>query len=492
MASRQLISSRQPYVDGKFVDGRAAPLVVFNPATEEVVTEVATCDVGLVEEAILAARRSFDAEEWSTAPRSVRAGVVLDMARYLEENYDAICQSVIAEVGASRAMCDGVQVRTAISQIRDLVDLYLQMPEEQHNQRPLSEIAATGKVAASVIRYEPVGVVSAISACNFPFWINMWKLIPPLLTGSSVILRPSPLTPLSALVFGEAAEAAGVPPGALNVVVEQGLEGSRLMTTHGAVDMVTFTGSTGVGKEIAAQAAGTVKRLALELGGKSVQMHLPDAVDRAPQGSLGVFLAHAGQGCVLPTRMLVPEKDKAEVVTRTAAVASSLKVGDPSDPSVNVGPVISAAQRAKCERYVEMAVEAGAKVVAGGRRPPDLDRGFYFEPTVLDVPDNSNPAAQDEIFGPVVCVIGYRDIDHAISIANDSVYGLSAQVYSSDLPAALGVAKRLRTGAVQVNAGAFSSYACSGGYKQSGLGRERGPQGIRAYQEEKHISLGNL
>jgi aldehyde dehydrogenase (NAD+) len=492
MSTNQLIAARDPYVDGKFVGSGTAPLVVINPATEDVVTEVATSDLEQVEEAINAARRSFANGDWANAGRVARAAAVVRMADYFEDHYETLCATVAAEVGASRAMCDGVQVRAAITQIRDLVDLYLGMPEEEHNARPLREIAGAGRVAASVIRYEPVGVVAAISAYNFPFWINMWKAIPPLLTGSSVILRPSPLTPLSALAFGEAAEAVGLPPGVLNVVIEAGLEGSRLMTTHPAVGMVTFTGSTGVGKMIAAQAAGTVKRLALELGGKSAQIYLPDVVDRAPQGCLGVFLAHAGQGCVLPTRMLVPDDRKAEVVERAAAIAAGLKVGNPADPSVQVGPVISAAQREKCERYVDMAVAAGAEVAAGGKRPADPARGFYFEPTVLDVPDNSNPAAQDEIFGPVICVLGYRDVDHAVEIANDSVFGLSAQVYSNDLPGGLAVAERLRTGAVQVNGGAFSSYACSGGYKESGIGRERGPQGIRAYQEEKHISIATL
>ena len=492
MSPQKLISTREPYVDGKFVGSGAPDLVVINPATEDAVTEVSTCDVQLVTDAVLAARRSFDDGVWAQAGRTERAAGVLRMAAYFEDHYDELCGSVIAEVGATQAMCDGVQVRVAINQIRDLVDLYLQMPEEEHNPRPLREIAAAGRITASVIRYEPIGVVAAISAYNFPFWINMWKAIPPLLTGSSVVLRPSPLTPLSALAFGEAADAAGLPPGVFNVVVEEGLEGSRLLTTHRAVDMVTFTGSTGVGKMVAAQAAGTVKRVALELGGKSAQIYLPDVVDRAAQGCLGVFMAHAGQGCVLPTRMLVPEDRKAEVLEQAAAITTGLKVGDPADPSTKVGPVISAAQREKCERYVELAVAQGAKVVAGGKRPASPSKGFYFEPTVLDVPDNSNPAAQDEIFGPVLCVLGYRDVDDAVAIANDSVYGLSAQVYSADVPAALAVAERLRTGAVTVNAGSFSSYACSGGYKESGLGRERGPQGIRAYQEEKHISLGNL
>jgi acyl-CoA reductase-like NAD-dependent aldehyde dehydrogenase len=234
-----------------------------------------------------------------------------------------------------------------------------------------------------------------------------------------------------------------------------------------------------------------VKRVILELGGKSVQLYLPDAVDRAPIGCLGVFAAHAGQACVAPTRMLVPEERKAEVVAKVAAVAAKLAVGDPADPTTVVGPLISAAQRAHCEQYVAAAVDAGAVLACGGRRPPHCDRGHFFAPTVLDVPDNSNPAAQDEIFGPVLCVIGYRDLDHAIEIANDSVYGLSGQVHGADLATAVGVAERIRAGAVSVNGGYTGAYASSGGYKQSGVGRERGVEGIRAFQQVKHLSVGS-
>jgi acyl-CoA reductase-like NAD-dependent aldehyde dehydrogenase len=231
--------------------------------------------------------------------------------------------------------------------------------------------------------------------------------------------------------------------------------------------------------------------LILELGGKSVQLYLDDAVDRAPMGCTGVFAAHAGQACVAPTRMLVPEERKADVVAQTAAVASNLPVGDPSEPSTIVGPLISAAQRERCERYVAAAVDAGATVAAGGKRPADQLRGYFFEPTVLDVPDNSNPAAQDEIFGPVLCILGYRDLDHAVEIANDSIFGLSAQVFGADLTLATGVAERIRAGAVQVNGGYSGAYASSGGYKQSGVGRERGVEGIRSFQQVKHLAVAN-
>jgi acyl-CoA reductase-like NAD-dependent aldehyde dehydrogenase len=293
------------------------------------------------------------------------------------------------------------------------------------------------------------------------------------------------------LVFGDAAEAAGLPAGALNVVVESGFEGSALMTSHPAVDQISFTGSTAVGRMIMKQASATTKRVMLELGGKSVQLYLPDAVDRAPAGFPTVFANHAGQACVAATRMLVPHDRKAEVLEKGAAIASRLTVGNPIDPRTLVGPLISAGQRERCETYVKDAVAHGGRVVAGGGRPKSLPRGFYFEPTILDVPDNSNPAAQDEIFGPVVTVIGYDTIDEAVAIANDSPFGLSGQVFGPDLVQATEVATRIRAGAVNVNGLAASAYASSGGYKQSGLGRERGVDGLRAYQEIKHLSVSN-
>ncbi len=235
-----------------------------------------------------------------------------------------------------------------------------------------------------------------------------------------------------------------------------------------------------------------MKRVALELGGKSAQIYLPDAVERAVAGAVVVVAATAGQACVAATRMLVPEERKDEVIEAVSRAYGSVVVGPPTDPNTVMGPVISAAQRERCERYVALAEEHGGKVVVGGGRPAALERGYYFEPTVLDLPDNSNPAAQDEIFGPVLGVIGYRDVDDAVRIANDSVYGLSAQVYGADVAAATSVARRLRTGAVNVNTAVFSAYAPSGGYKQSGLGRERGEDGIRAFQEVKHMAIGEL
>ncbi len=318
------------------------------------------------------------------------------------------------------------------------------------------------------------------------------KLIAALMAGNSVILRPSPLTPLSSLCFGLAAEAAGLPSGVLSVVIEPGSAGAQLLTTSPAVDMVSFTGSTPVGRQILAQAAPTVKRVALELGGKSAQIYLPDAIHRAAAGASQVVAMTSGQACVAATRMLVPQDQKEEVLEAVSGAYAGITVGPPSDQSAMMGPLITAAQRERCERYVSRAEEHGGKVVVGGARPSGLKRGYYFEATVLDVPDNSNPAAQEEIFGPVLSVIGYRDVDDAVRIANDSIYGLSGQVYSADVSAATALARRIRSGAVNVNTMMFSAYAPSGGYKQSGLGRERGVEGIRAFQEIKHLCVGEL
>jgi aldehyde dehydrogenase (NAD+) len=446
--------------------------------------------VGQTEQAVLAARRAFDSGVWSGMPREQRVEKVLAMGEYLRGRADEMSATLTAEAGAPQ-MIMGAQVQMPLDHLRSACDLYLSLPELEHTPRPIGDVIGTNRVAASMMRWEPIGVISAIAAYNFPVQTTIWKFVPALLSGSTVILRPSPLTPIATLMIGEAAEAVGLPPGVLNVVVEGGTEGAELMTTHDAVDCVSFTGSTTVGKAILTQAAPTLKRVILELGGKSVQLYLPDAVERAPMGCAGVFGAHAGQACVAPTRMLVPEDRKAEVVEKAAGVAGFLKVGDPTDPSTVVGPLISAAQRERNERYVAAAVEAGATIVAGGKRPEGLDKGYYYEPTVLDVADNSNPAARDEIFGPVICVIGYRDLDHAVEIANDTVYGLAGQVHGNDLATAVSVAERIRAGAVSINGGYSGAWASSGGYKHSGLGRERGIEGIRALQQVKHLSVAS-
>ncbi len=382
------------------------------------------------------------------------------------------------------------QVDGPLRMTDDIIEMGLTMPEIEDNPMPLHERVTPFYQVQSVKRWSPVGVVSAISAYNVPLYTAFWKVVPALMTGNSMVLRPNPLTPLSSMVFAEAAEEAGLPPGVFNLLIEEGNAGGQTMSEHPAVDLVSFTGSCVVGVKVAQQAAPTLKRLVLELGGKSAQIILPDKVDSAPLQAMMVCGSHAGQGCVLGTRIFVPEESKAEVLEKMAQMVSSLKIGRADDPETQLGPVISAAQRARCEHFTNAAVEAGGTVVAGGKRPAQMDKGHFWEATVLDLPDNKNPAAQEEIFGPVVGVIGYRDLDHVVEMANDTKFGLSGHVQGADRVKALEVALRLRSGAVNVNGGLMSSFVSSGGIKMSGLGRERGIEGMREFQIQTSVNIG--
>lgn len=486
-----IFDGRRSYVAGRWVEGDES-FAVENPADESTVAEVGATPLPEVQRAIAEARRAFDDGTWAGLPATERAARVHAFLDHVEASKDMLVGTMMAEAGQPRMYAEGAQLTSGMALARNTIGLYLSLPEEEHNPVPVDDLTV-GRVALSLRRYEPVGVVSAITPYNGAVIMAFQKLAPALMAGNSVILRPSPLTPLSSLVFAHAAEAAGLPAGVLSVVLEQGAAGAELLTTDPAIDMVSFTGSTAVGRQILAQAAPTVKRVSLELGGKSAQIYLDDAIGRTPLGAMQVVAMTSGQACVAATRMLVPNDRKAEVLEQVAGVYSQLKIGNPiEDPAVMIGPLINAAARERCERYVALAEEHGGKVVFGGRRPAGIDKGYYFEPTVLDLPDNDNPAARDEIFGPVLGVIGYDDIDDAVRIANDTPYGLSGQVYGADVAAAAAVARRIRSGAVNVNTSVFSAYAPGGGYKQSGLGRERGIEGIREFQEVKHLVIGEL
>ncbi|BBX04894.1 aldehyde dehydrogenase [Mycolicibacterium moriokaense] len=486
----EILAEQRTYIAGDWVTGEEL-LSVENPADETHAGDVTVTPLPEVERAIAEARRSFDDGVWADLPVGERARMLTEFVDHIEASADALVPTIVAEAGQSTRFAEMTQVGAGTSMARQTIDLYQSMTHEQASPVPVDDLVR-GRVALSIRRHEPVGVVSAITPYNAAVIMGFQKLIPALMAGNSVILRPSPLTPMSSLIFAKAAEAANLPAGVLSVVVESGTAGAELLTSHPAVDMVSFTGSTAAGRRILAQAAPTVKRVSLELGGKSAQIYLPDAIDKVAMGAAMVVMGTAGQACVAATRMLVPDEHRSQVVEAVSRVYSTIKVGPPSQPDALMGPVISAAARERCERIVAAAENSGGKVACGGGRPEGLERGYYFEPTVLDVPDNANPAAQEEIFGPVIAVLGYRDIDDAVAIANDSIYGLSGQVYGADVAAAVGVARRLRTGAVNVNTTVFSAYAPSGGYKQSGLGRERGPDGIREFQEVKHMSIGEL
>lgn len=478
-------------IGGTLCAGEGAPVVVRNPSTGEVTTEFAGASLDQTKAAIAAARAAADKGEWAATPQKVRVAKVRALLELFMARTDDLRDLIVTETGMPiKSFALHAQVGAPMAQMDVMLDLCLKLPEIEENPISLEErVNNMGGFVQSIRRYVPVGVVAAISAYNFPLHINLWKIMPALATGNCVILRPSPLTPLSALALAEIAAEAGLPEGVLSILAESGAEGAQLLTTDPAVNMVSFTGSTEVGSIVAGQAAPSMKRLQLELGGKSAQIFLPDRVEAAYSAAIGVCMAHAGQGCVLGTRIFVPQEEKAKVLGAMAASMAYAKIGNSTDPETTMGPVISEAQVLRCERYVKLAVEAGATVVSGGKR---ADRpGYFFEPTILDVPDNKNPSAQDEIFGPVVSVIGYRDVDHAIEMANDSSLGLSGYVFGKDAKAALDVARRLRTGTVNVNAFFASANSSSGGVKMSGIGRERGVEGIRAFQDVQVMNLGS-
>jgi aldehyde dehydrogenase (NAD+) len=487
-----LASRTSQFIAGQFRPGEGEPFEVHDPSTGKPFVSIAGASIAQVEQMIDAA--SCAQAAWGAKSPAERVDVLRRYVDRLEAHTAELKQVLTQEGGCtsgSNPAAAGIMYFQAVmptGHARDMLDLYLSMPEVEDNPVPLHKrVNAFGKVMQSVMRYTPVGVVAGIAAYNYPYFTALWKVLPALATGNAIILRPSPLTPVSALIFAKAAVEVGLPEGLVQVLIEGGIEGAQMLTTHKKVDMVAFTGSTGVGKLVMKQAADTMKRLQLELGGKSAQIFLPDAVDQAVGGAVSVCLAHAGQGCVLGTRIFVPEDAKPRVLEAMKAALAHVKIGSAHADDSTMGPVISAAQVARCEHFVTLATDAGAKVVTGGKRPEGLD-GFFFEPTVLDTPDNANPAAQEEIFGPVVSVIGYRDIDHAIEMANDSDYGLSGYVFGSGAQA-LSVATRIKSGAVNVNGGGANAYASSGGVKLSGLGRERGPEGLRLYQNATTLNI---
>lgn len=486
------MASKAGYIDGVFVQGEGAAFNVDNPSDESIVATLNGLSLAQVEQAIVSSRRAFDNSSWSGLSMRQRADAVRLLGVALNKRSEELTNLAVNEAGCPRASSTMfAQVKTPLRQINEIIDLFLSLPEFEENPLPMHErVNQLGQVVQSLRRYTPIGVVAAFAASNVPFFTAMWKVVPALLAGNTIVLRPNQLTPLSALLFGEAASEAGLPPGVLNVVIEGGLEGGHLLSTHPAVDMVVFTGSSPVGAKLMAQAAPTMKRIQLELGGKSASIYLPDSADKAVMGAITVSVAHSGQGCALGTRIFVPEASKAKVLDAMVTAVAKIKQGHANDPDSQMGPVVSAAQRARCEHFVAAAVAAGAKVVTGGKRPAHLDKGFYFEPTVLDVPDNSNPAAQEEIFGPVVCVIGYRDLDHAVAMANDSKFGLSGYVYGQNKQEALKVGLAMRSGTVHINTPIASAYASSGGQRMSGVGRERGIEGLRLYQELSNLSVG--
>jgi aldehyde dehydrogenase (NAD+) len=477
----------QLYVDGAWrpaSDG--GTLLVHDPATGALVGEVAEATVADVETAIVAARRAFDDGPWPRMPVPERQQVLRAFAEGLEAREQQFVDVVVAEAGVTLQLARTAQVRAPLVHFRDMVERVLPTYAFSRPQPPTFGLG----IGQGVVLREPAGVVAAITAFNWPFFLNISKIAPALAAGCTVVLRPSPLTPLSALLLGEVAEEAGLPAGVLNIVTG-GLEAAALLTNHPAVDVVSFTGSDAVGRQVMAQAAVGVKRTVLELGGKSANIILDDAdLERVAPYAVTNFTRHSGQGCACFTRILVHESRHDELVERMVAVLHGVRVGDPADPATDMGPLISAQQRERVESYVAVGREEGATVAFGGGRPPGLDAGHYVEPTLFTNVKNSMRIAQEEIFGPVGVVIPFSSDDEAVALANDSDFGLSGAVWSRDPQRAYRLATRLRTGMVTLNGGGggVNAHGPFGGYKTSGIGREFGEAGLEEYLETKAVN----
>ena len=475
------------YIGGEWVsplgDARAD---VLNPATEEVIATAAVPNAKDAARAIEAARAAFDDGLWPRMKPGERAALVRAAGDILKQRKRQLGDLLTAEVGATLAMVKTVQVSWAL-EVWDLAAEWVEsFPWE-------SEVAPRTKpftVRGVAIR-EPVGVVTGMTPFNFPLFTNSWKVAPPIAMGNTVVLKPSPWTPLDAFEVARACEEAGIPPGVVNVIGGGGIDVGEELASNPLVDMVAFTGSVGGGRAVGAMAMQTVKKVQLELGGKSVALMLDDADPQdVAMRLLGSCMTHAGQGCGCTTRLLVPQHLHDETVEATVAACRSMKIGDPRDPSVALGPLIREEHRRRVEGYVQSGLDEGAVLATGGRRP-DVSRGFFYEPTVFTGVSNDMRIAQEEIFGPVLCVIPYRDEDEAVAIANDSSFGLGGAVMSPSHERALAVSRRLRTGFVGINGGMLNFHGSWGGYKQSGVGREW-ELGLEEFTELKHVSWVEL
>jgi len=476
-------------IDGKLVEaasGRTYDNI--NPATEEVIGQTADAGVDDMERAIAAARRAFDETEWSTN-RELRKKCLMQLHAALDRNREELRPQIVAEVGAPIALTYAVQLNTCIDDMLWDIDV----ADKVDWQRDLPPHEFFGMKSRRIVYREPVGVVAAITPWNFPFMLNLSKIVPALMAGNTVVLKPAPDTPWSATYIGKmVAEHTDFPAGVLNIVTAADpAETGDVLTGDRRVDMVSFTGSTAVGKHIMRRAADNLKKVFLELGGKSASIVLDDADLAASLPGLGTMVCqHAGQGCAITTRLLLPRARYEEGVAIVKASMEKFPYGDPSDLSNLMGPLVSAKQRERVLAYIEKAKAEGATLITGGGRPKHLPKGYFVEPTAFGDVDPDATIAQEEIFGPVLAIIPYEDEDDAVRIANNSRYGLSGAVTSSSLERATAVARRIRTGTVSVNGGMwFGAESPFGGYKESGTGREHGVEGFLEYLETKTIGF---
>jgi aldehyde dehydrogenase (NAD+) len=476
------------FIDGKLCGAsNGATYDVIGPWTGQPVCKAADGTAADVERAIVAARRAFDTTDWSTN-KEKRFDLVKKLRVLFENNRQRLSDLSVHEAGAALGAVNRAHVNMAL----DGWDDYLRVFANVTWEKDYGVREAFGSMHQRVAVYEPVGVVAAITPWNVPLYVNIGKVVAALLAGCTVILKPAPNTPGMGAIFGELAAEAGFPAGVLQVVFgeDPALVG-ELLVTDPRVDNVSFTGSTGVGKRIMEQGAPTLKRIFLELGGKSAKIVLEDSPDFAMQCMMTMLIFHAGQGCAVQSRLLVPKSryEEARAIMTAAYAGLGEGWGDITNPEHIMGPVISQRQMDRVMSYIELGKQEGATLIAGGKARPDKGTGYFIEPTCFFDVTNDMRIAQEEIFGPVLVVIPFEDDEDAIRIANDNAYGLSGGVSSADFDRAMRIAKRIRTGSVGVNNGmCIAGDIPFGGYKASGIGREWGVEGIEEFFETKMIA----
>lgn len=465
-------------------DGGTFPNI--NPATEQSIGSAPNGGRADVDAAVAAARHAFDNTEWSR-DHDFRAHCLRQLQDGLNAEKERLRDVLVMEAGVPVALTHSIWLDTILDSVAYWADLATAYPYEV--QLTARQTLAAVTSMRTVVR-EPVGVVAAITPWNYPLPLNIFKVAAALAAGCTVVLKPAPDTPWSGTELGRIiAERTDIPAGVVNVVTSADPLIGGALVADPRVDMITFTGSTEVGKRIMATAADNVTRVCLELGGKSAKIVLDDADLPALAADIAGVCAHAGQGCALTTRLLLPRHRYDEGVAVAQAAFEQLSCGDPTDPAVVVGPVINARQRDRILRMIDTGRQE-ARLLVGGGAPASLPIGYYVEPTLFCDVDPDAVIAQQEIFGPVLVIIPYEDDDHAVQIANNSIYGLSAAVHSNDTDRAMGIARRLRTGTVGINGGVWlAADTPFGGYKQSGLGRELGVDGLAEFMETKSIAL---
>jgi aldehyde dehydrogenase (NAD+) len=474
-------------IDGELVAaGGGATYETISPSTEQVLGVAADATVDDARRAIGAARRAFDTTDWSR-DHAFRVRCMRQLEQALRDNFEPLRDILVNEVGAPVSSTSGPQLAGPI----DVVAWYADLLEGYEFVEDLGERDTFAGRHHRWIEKEAAGVVGAIAAYNYPIQLALAKLAPALAAGCTVVLKGAPDTPWATLALGKlVAEATDIPAGVVNVLTSSDNAVGAELTTHPDIDVVSFTGSTPVGRQIMAAASATVKRVFLELGGKSAFVLLDDG-DAAMAAMFCSYasISHTGQGCAITSRLVVPRAQHDAVVDLARATLASVQYGDPTDPANMMGPLISARQREKVAGYVDRALADGAKAVVGGRIPEHLPRGFFYEPTLLVGADENSAVAQDELFGPVLVVLAHDGDDDAVRIANNSIFGLSGAVLSGDRDRALAVARGIRAGTMSVNGGLYyAPDAPFGGYKQSGIGREMGSAGLDEFLERKTLA----